>query len=47
MELGVFEFNTRALKLYQKLGYTEIARIDAFTYWEGKMWQDIRMEKYL
>jgi len=47
MELGVFEFNTRALKLYQNLGYTEIVRIDAFTYWEGKMWQDIRMEKYL
>jgi len=47
MELGVFEFNTRALNLYQKLGYTEIARIEAFTYWQGKMWQDIRMEKYL
>ncbi len=47
MELGVFEFNTNAIKLYQKLGYQEIARIDDFTYWQGKMWQDIRMEKYL
>ena len=47
IELGVFEFNTPALKLYQKSGYKEIARIEGFTYWQGKMWQDIRMEKYL
>ncbi len=47
MELGVFEFNTNAIKLYQKLGYQEIGRIDNFTYWQGTMWQDIRMEKYL
>ena len=47
IELGVFEFNTHAVKLYQKSGYKEIARIADFTYWQGKMWQDIRMEKYL
>ena len=47
IELGVFEFNTNAIKLYQNLGYKEIARIDGFTYWEDKMWQDIRMEKYV
>jgi RimJ/RimL family protein N-acetyltransferase len=47
IELGVFEFNTNAIKLYQKLSYQEFARIDDFTYWNGKMWQDIRMEKYL
>lgn len=47
VELGVFEFNIRAVKLYRKLGYKEIARIEEFTYWQGKMWQDIRMEKYL
>ena len=47
IELGVFEFNTKAIKLYQKLGYIEIIRIEDFTYWNGKMWQDIRMEKYL
>jgi RimJ/RimL family protein N-acetyltransferase len=46
MELGVFEFNTVAIKLYKKLGFQEIARIDDFTYWQDKMWQDIRMEKY-
>lgn len=47
MELGVFEFNERAIKLYKKLGFQEIARIDDFTYWQGKLWQDIRMEKYI
>lgn len=47
IELGVFEFNTRAYHLYQKLGYREIGRIDSFTYWKGEMWQDIRMEKKL
>jgi RimJ/RimL family protein N-acetyltransferase len=47
IELGVFEFNTNAIKLYQKLGYREIARIKDFTYWNGKMWQDIRMEKHV
>jgi RimJ/RimL family protein N-acetyltransferase len=47
IELGVFEFNRNAIKLYQKLGYQEIARIEDFTYWDGRMWRDIRMEKYL
>lgn len=47
IELGVFEFNANAIKLYQKAGYVEIGRIKEFTYWQGKMWQDIRMEKYI
>jgi RimJ/RimL family protein N-acetyltransferase len=47
IELGVFEFNTPAIQLYRKLGYQEIGWIEAFTYWQGKLWQDIRMEKYL
>jgi RimJ/RimL family protein N-acetyltransferase len=47
IELGVFEFNINAIKLYQKSGYSEIGRINDFTYWQGRMWQDIRMEKYI
>ncbi|WP_100402900.1 GNAT family N-acetyltransferase [Bacillus sp. FJAT-42315] len=47
IELGVFEFNKQAQKLYQKLGYKEIGRIENFTYWQGEMWTDIRMEKYV
>lgn len=47
IELGVFEFNTPALALYHKLNYREIGRVTDFTYWEGRLWQDIRMEKYV
>ena len=47
IELGVFEFNQNAISLYKKMGYREIARIENFTYWDGKMWTDIRMEKRL
>jgi len=47
IELGVFEFNTPAIRLYKKMGYQEIARIQNFTFYQGKMWGDIRMDKYL
>ncbi|WP_113929134.1 GNAT family protein [Bacillus sp. P14.5] len=47
IELGVFEYNIQAKKLYQKLGYREIGQIENFTYWKGRMWKDVRMEKYL
>jgi len=47
IELGVFEFNTPAIRLYEKMGYQEIARIQNFTFYQGKMWGDIRMDKYL
>ncbi len=47
IELGVFEFNTQAYNLYKQLGYQEIGRIADFTYWNNKMWTDIRMEKVL
>lgn len=47
IELGVFEFNEPAQKLYKKMGYAEIGRIPGFTYWQGKMWTDVRMEKYI
>lgn len=47
VELGVFAFNTPAIKFYKKLGYKEIGRVDELTYWQGKMWSSIHMEKYL
>ncbi len=47
IELGVFEYNAPAIRLYKKMGYQEIGRIEEFTYWDGKMWTDIRMEKRL
>ncbi|GGJ91277.1 hypothetical protein GCM10007063_12370 [Lentibacillus kapialis] len=47
IELGVFAFNTQAQKLYQRLGYKEVGRIENFTYWQDRWWSDIRMEKNL
>ncbi|EDL66413.1 GNAT family N-acetyltransferase [Bacillus sp. SG-1] len=47
IELGVFEFNKQAIKLYQRLGYKKIGEIEDFTYWQERMWKDIRMEKYI
>lgn len=47
IELGVFEFNKSAQKLYNKLGYREIGKNKQFTYYQDRMWDDIRMEKYV
>jgi ribosomal protein S18 acetylase RimI-like enzyme len=47
IELGVFAHNERALRLYRRLGYREIGRIEGFTWWDGRMQSDIRMEKLL
>ena len=47
IELGVFENNMRAITLYRKLGYREIARYPKFTYSKGEWVADIRMEKIL
>ncbi|MEE3079457.1 MAG: GNAT family protein [Bdellovibrionota bacterium] len=47
VELGVFEFNTRAIKFYEKLGFKKIGEVKDFTYWDDRFWNDIRMEKNL
>ena len=47
IELGVFEFNSRAISFYKKIGYQEIGRIEEFTWADDKKWDDIRMEKIL
>ncbi len=47
IELGVFEFNKAAYRLYRRLGYEEFIRLDELAWWNDSMWRDIRMEKYL
>jgi RimJ/RimL family protein N-acetyltransferase len=46
-QIGVFEFNTRARRLYETLGYEELTTLTDFTWWKGKRWSDIRMGKPL
>ena len=45
IELGVFEFNEYALRLYEKMDYKRIAELDDFTYYNGKWYKDYRLEK--
>lgn len=45
MQLGVFEFNVNAVKLYRKAGFQEIVRLPDFSFWQDRMWHDIRMEQ--
>lgn len=47
IELGVFEFNHRAIRLYEKLGYQRIGVIPKFTYYNGLWYDDIRFEKFI
>ena len=47
LELGVFDFNRRAIALYQSMGYRPFAIEENFAWHEGKQFCDIRMEKYL
>lgn len=47
IELGVFEFNTAAIRFYENNGYGKIGSIPRFVYYRDKMWSDIRMEKLL
>ncbi len=47
IELGVFEYNHPAIRLYQKLNYRHFHSIPDFTYWQGEWWTDMRFEKYL
>lgn len=47
IELGVFSYNEKAIKLYKKMGYKVIGEVDNFVYYEGRWHKDIRMEKYI
>lgn len=47
IELGVFKFNERAVKLYKSMDYHLFAELDNFTYWNGKWHSDLRLEKYI
>jgi len=45
IELGVFEYNKAAIRLYESMGYEIIAVIPEFVYFEGTWHADIRMLK--
>lgn len=46
-EVGMFEINLASQALFKSLGYQVVKRIPEFTYWDGRMWADVRMTKDL
>lgn len=47
IELAVFEFNHRAIALYERLGYKTFKTLPRKTYWRGRHWRSFYMEKLL
>jgi GNAT superfamily N-acetyltransferase len=47
IEIGVFEFNHRALNFFRGRGYREFDRLPERAWWKGQMWADIRLLKNL
>jgi len=46
-EVGVFEFNEASLGFFKSRGYRVVERLEHFSYWQGKMWADLRLVKTL
>lgn len=47
IELGVFDFNERAISFYKKLGYHQFGVNKKFTYYNGFWHDDLRFEKFI
>ena len=47
IEIGVFEYNKRALNFFTGLGYNEFTRRPERVWWQGQMWSEIRLLKIL
>ena len=47
IEIGIFAYNTRSLRLFTQLGYEEFARQPERIWWDGRRWDDVRLLKTL
>ncbi len=47
IEIGVFEYNERALGFFTSHGYDEFTRLADRTWWNGQLWSEVRLEKSL
>jgi RimJ/RimL family protein N-acetyltransferase len=47
IEAGTFEFNEPSKKLFARGGYEQFDRVSEITFWEGRMWDDLRWRKRL
>lgn len=46
-EVGVFEYNEASIRLFEKLGYRRFGSVPEMTWWDGKLWTDLRYTKSL
>ena len=47
IEIGVFEYNHRALSFFTSQGYLEFTRRENRVWWDGKMWSIVQLIKDL
>ncbi len=47
VEIGVFEYNSRALQFFGGLGYEEFRRRPERAWWQGRLWAEVRLLKAL
>lgn len=47
IEIGVFEYNHRALSFFTSQGYLEFTRRENRVWWDGKMWSIVQLLKEL
>jgi len=47
IEIGVFEYNHRALSFFTGLGYEEFKRLPDRAWWDDRLWHDVRLRKTL
>jgi RimJ/RimL family protein N-acetyltransferase len=45
IEIGVFEYNTRSLSLFESLGYQEFCRRPNRVWWNNQKWAEVRLLK--
>lgn len=47
IELGVYEFNVQARGLYKYMRYEEFVTVPKQTWWNGRNWGSVHMEKWI
>ena len=47
IEIGVFAYNERSIRLFTELGYEAFARTPACAWWDGRLWAEVRLRKAL
>ena len=47
IEIGVFAYNKRALRFFSSLGYEVFLRKAESAWWGERLWEELRLQKFL